>query len=206
MLRDLFLMDNRTPASYAAILAMVLGFFVAAQPANAQNLVQNPSFESNTNGGSTDFWSRSAGSFTGYAGNAHTGNFSAYFGNGDIAGSGIISQSIATTPMTDYLVSFFLLNSGGPSNDFLATFGGQVVLALHDVNAFGYTEYSATITATSTDSILAFSGGSGSAAFQVDDVSVESAPAPIPGAGMISSAAGLIFAFGAAIRNRRRRI
>jgi hypothetical protein len=199
-------MNYRTPAFYAAILVITLGSLVTSQRANAQNLVQNPSFESNTNGGSTDFWSRSAGSFTGYAGNAHTGNFSAYFGNGSISGSGIISQSIATTPMTDYLVSFFLLNSGGPSNDFLATFGGQVVLALHDVNAFGYTEYSATITATSTDSVLAFSGGSGPAAFQVDDVSVQSAPAPIPGTGIISSAAGLIFAFGAVIRNRRRGI
>jgi hypothetical protein len=199
-------MISRSSTSYAATFVILLGFVVATQSANAQNLVQNPGFESNTSSNSTDFWSKSAGSFTSFTGSPHTGSFAAYFGNGTIQGSGIISQSIATTPMTDYLVSFFLQNGGGPSNDFLATFGGQVVLALHDVNAFGYTEYSATITATSTDSILAFSGGSGPSAFQLDDVSVQSAPAPIPGAGIMSSAAGLIFAFGAAIRNRRRGI
>jgi hypothetical protein len=104
--------------------------------------------------------------------------------------------------MTDYIVSFFLQNGGGPSNDFLATFDNQTVLALHDANAFGYTQYSATITADSSAAVLAFSGGSGPAAFQVDDVDVEAAPAPVPGAGIVSSATALILALGAAYKKR----
>jgi hypothetical protein len=143
--------------------AIAAGAMVAPR-APAQNLVQNPGFE----GTSTDDpsaspdWTLGANSGTTYVdgeGTAHSGEWAAEFAATDAteATQGTLSQTITTAPSTYYTVSFFLANEGGPHNTFLATFGGQTVLSLTDANAFGYTQYTATIRTTSTRSVLAFS-------------------------------------------------
>jgi len=168
----------------------------AAHHAAAQNLVQNPGFEStSTDGGNTSpGWtltnSQGDTTFVDDASTAHTGSWSVQFAATDAASAaqGMLSQSIATVPQTTYVVSFYLANEGGPHNSFVATFGGQTVLSLTDADAFTFKQYSATIKATSATSALAFVAQQDPSDFILDDVSVEAEGAPLPpaGAGLLS--------------------
>jgi hypothetical protein len=181
--------------------------------ASAQNLVRDGGFESSTSSGSSPGWTLSSGNGTSFynartdgGSYALTGNWAADFTaiSAGQASSGRLSQTIAVAPMTSYVVSFFLRNSGGPHDTFLATFGGQTVLSLTDAPASAYTRYSATITtgAKSRSAVLAFTGEQDSADFYLDDVSVvlEGAPAPAVGGGLMSFA---IAAVGVAAWRRR---
>jgi hypothetical protein len=178
----------------------------AAYPATAQNLVQNPGFESTPAGGaSSPDWTLDTSSGTTYVngeGTANTGVWAVDFAAAGAAAAsqGTLSQAIATTPSTYYTVSFFLANEGGPHNTFLATFGGQTVLSLTDASAFGYRQYTATVRVTSASSVLAFTGEQDSSDFLLDDVSVESGPLPVTGGGLLSF--GVVLA-GFAIRRVR---
>jgi len=204
----------------AATLAalVVCAAIIAAPGARAQNLVQNPGFEQSSGcargGGActtSQGWTISGGNgLTDFIQtNAHTGSFAAAFGASDISLSGTLSQSIATTPLTTYLVSFYLANVGSATDSFLATFGGQTVLSLTNAPTSGYTLYSADITAGSSNSVLAFSGGGQSGGFNLDDVSVSAeasgAPAPTAGTGALSFMAGLICLAGLGVRRVRNR-
>jgi hypothetical protein len=207
-----------------------VGFVLAALtilccPAYAQNLVQNPGFEDSTDSATSPGWTLAAGHGTVFDSgaqvegpgiqpegelppsgnpNAHSGLWDVQFGatNPDDATAGTLSQAIATAPGSTYLVTFFLMNSDGAPNTFLATFGGQTVLSLTDANAFGYTQYSYQVTATSESSVLAFSAEQDPSFFYLDDVSVEAAPAPITGGGLASF--GVLLA-GFGVRHARRR-
>lgn len=142
--------------------AILLAAIVLCLPAHAQNLVQNPGFEDSTTSTTSPFWNLGSGGGTSFdnggGGSAQAafspnleasgGNPNAYNGLWDVqfgstsaeqATSSTLSQTIATTPGATYLVTFFLMNSAGPHNSFLATFGGQTVLSLTDANAFSYT-------------------------------------------------------------------
>jgi hypothetical protein len=192
----------RTVAPAAAILACAL-----AHPASAQNLVQNPGFESTPDGGANTSpdWTLDASSDTTYVsgeGTAHSGIWAVEFAATDAAGAtqGTLSQAITTAPSTYYTVSFFLANEGGPHNTFLATFGGQTVLSLTDANAFAYTQFTATIRATSASSVLAFTAQQDPADFLLDDVSVEAGPLPVTGGGLLSFGVALA---GFAVRRAR---
>jgi hypothetical protein len=194
----------RRAAKSLGLPAVLCGaaMLLSADPATAQNLVLNPGFENSTGTGTSLDWTVVAGNGTSFLddrANAHAGIWSADFQavSASQASSGTLSQTIATTPMTTYIVSFFLLNQGGPHDTFLATFGGQTVLSLTDAAAFGYTKYSATITTTarkSDSSVLAFTGEQDASNFDLDDVSVvaEGAPAPAVGAGLMSFAVVMI--------------
>lgn len=192
------------------LAAMALSVCGMTHHAAAQNLVQDPGFEStSTDGGNTSpGWtltnSQGDTTFVDNASTAHSGLWSVQFAATDAttAADGMLSQSIATTPATTYVVSFFLANEGGPHNSFVATFGGQTVLSLTDANAFGFRHYSATIKATSSASVLAFVAQQDPADFILDDVSVvaEGAPLPPAGAGLLSF--GVAFA-GLALRRVR---
>ena len=166
---------------------------MAAQPARAQNLVLNPGFEetSASDPSTSPDWTLAANTDTTYVegeSTAHSGEWAVDFAATDAASAtqGTLSQSITTTPSTYYTVSFFLANEGGPHNTFLATFGGQTVLSLTDADAFGYTQYSATIRVTSAKSVLAFTAQQDPADFLLDDVSVEAGPLPLAGGGLMS--------------------
>ena len=195
-------------------------------PARAQNLVQNPGFEDSTgptsspgwmlgSGGGTVFDSGSEGTDvapqeqppqgSGGNPNAHMGLWDVQFGatSADQATTSSLSQTIATVPGQIYLISFFLMNTDGPHNTFLATFGGQTVTSMTDSNAFGYTQISGQVKATSTSSLLAFTAEQDPGFFYLDDVSVEPAPAPAVGGGLLSAAAMLAVL---GIRRARRRI
>jgi hypothetical protein len=181
------------PLRAIGLAALIILACASAPQALAQNLVQNPGFESTPDeGGNTSpGWTLDAASDTTYVSGentAHSGIWAVDFAATDATGAtqGTLSQALTTVPTTYYTVTFFLANEGGPHNSFQATFGGQTVLSLTDANAFGYTQYTATIQATSATSVLAFTGQQGPADFLLDDVNVEAGPLPAAGGGLIS--------------------
>jgi hypothetical protein len=209
----------------ARACAVLFALSAFAGSSSAQNLVQNPGFEDSTDSTDSPGWTLTAGHGTIFDSgqgqeegaaihtdeqppsgnpNAHMGLWDVQFGatNPDDATAGTLSQSITTTVGSTYLVTFFLMNNDGPHNTFLATFGGQTVLSLTDSSAFGYTQYSAQIKATSNSSVLAFSAEQDPGFFYLDDVLVEPAPAPVTGGGLVSL--GVLLA-GFCVRRAQRR-
>src|SRR5271156_2983744 len=165
---------GRRPRAFGLALAAILACALA-RPASAQNLVQNPGFESTPTGGATSpGWTLDTSSGTTYIsgeGTANSGVWAVEFAadSAAAASQGTLSQTITTAPSTYYTVTFFLANEGGPHNTFLATFGGQTVLSLTDAAAFGYRQFTATVKVTSGSSVLAFSGEQDPSDFLLDD-------------------------------------
>jgi hypothetical protein len=195
------------PLRAIGLAALIILACASAPQARAQNLVQNPGFENTPDTGSNTSpgWTldaTSATSFVNGQGTANSGIWAVDFAATDAAAAtqGTLSQAITTAPSTYYTVTFFLANEGGPHNTFLATFGGQTVLSLTDANAFGYTQYTATVRATSASSVLAFTAQQDPADFLLDDISVQAGPLPATGGGLISFAIAIA---GFAVRRMR---
>ena len=102
----------------------------------------------------------------------HSGNYAAQFGaTAYIPDS--ISQTLATVPGDTYSLSYWLNhNETDAENDFQVSWAGNVVQNLSNVSAFDWTNYTFTETATSTATVLQFSGYEVPAYFALDDVSV----------------------------------
>ena len=199
---------GRRLSAFGLVLAALLAC-TSGRPALAQNLVQDPGFESTPNNGSNTSpgWTLDPTSDTTYLNGETTANSGIwavdFAATGAAAASqGTLSQAITTVPSTYYTVTFFLANEGGPHNTFLATFGGQTVLSLTDANAFGYRQFTATVRATSASSVLAFTAEQDPSDFLLDDVSVEAGPLPLPGGGLVSFGVALA---GYAVRRIRTR-
>ena len=186
-------------------LAATFASLAVAGPAAAQNLVQDPGFEDTVapNGGSratsSPGWMLNSDTFTYFAttGSGFTpnsGNWIIVFGDESpqTAATAVLSQVIPTVPGQQYAVSFFLANLGNPTDQFTATFGNQTLLSLSNAQPFPYTQYLATVVASSTQTTLSFVGEQVPSYFELDDISVvAAAPAPTPGAGALSFIAGL---------------
>jgi hypothetical protein len=134
----------------------------------------------------------------------HSGNFMAFFGpTSDTGGSGGIYQQLTVPANTTLHVSFWLADNGGtPVNtSFSATLGGINLLApLINSAAFGYTEFTATVTTTVANPTLVFTFLHDAAYFDLDDVSVT---VPLP-SGAILSAGGLAGIAGFSMVRRKR--
>jgi hypothetical protein len=112
----------------------------------------------------------------------HSGLYGAYLGQYPTDGS--LSQAVATKPSQEYLVSFWLTsvadNEGATTpNDFAARWNGSTIYALTNAPAFGWTNLQFVVPATATSTTLAFNFENVPAAFGLDDVRVETAPAPV---------------------------
>ena len=107
---------------------------------------------------------------------------------------GTLSQTIATTAGQTYTLSFWLQNEAAGTNDFKAIWNGQTLLSLTNAAQSGYTEYTYTVTATSSTTTLEFSAANGPSQWDLDNISltanaqrvhvssvVASAPASPPG-------------------------
>jgi hypothetical protein len=186
--------------------------FAAVHPVRAQNLVQDPGFESSVSSGDGEefgttnpYWTIGSGADTffetcGQCNNVnnpgpngpYNGNWYATFPEttSDSAFSSALTQVIPTTPGATYLVSFFLANNNSPDNFFTVTFDGQTVLSLTNQQSFTYQQFSALITVTDSQSTLSFVGEQVPGEYNLDDVSVteEGAPAPNVGSGIASLA------------------
>jgi hypothetical protein len=155
------------------VAAMSLLLSAAIAPAHAE-LVTNGNFET----GDLSGFSVGPGGI-GFVGvdavSPHTGSFAAFFAGTDPNAQDRISQTIATIPGDRYQVSFFLqgeTSAETPDNAFVAQFGGVSLLSLANDAGFGYRQFSQTITATSAQSVLSFTGYNAPSAYDLDDVSV----------------------------------
>jgi hypothetical protein len=147
----------------------------------SSNLVTNGGFELLDSTGNAQDWTftpAASGSdfFVGSTPDfgPHTGNEAANFGSVS-TNFDSISQTLATVPGASYTLSYWLSHdSSNQANEFQASWGGNVVQDLLNANYFGWTQYSFTVTATSSSTALTFSGYEIPAWYGLDDVSVTS--------------------------------
>jgi subtilase family serine protease len=124
----------------------------------------------------------------------HSGLYGAYLGeyawNGYPA-VGSLSQTVATSPGQQYLVSFWLTcvpDSQGvtTNNEFTAQWNNLTLYAQTNLDAFGWTNLEFVVPATTTSTTLEFDFNNDPGAFGLDDVTVEPVPAPVLNTAVIS--------------------
>ena len=212
------------------VMAACFGEFLSDSKAQT-NLVTNGGFEIGnvqatglpgqytmaTPPGPTGWTLSAGGSMSGIVADNFTDSNGAHSGNIDIAFTATlldyqtavrsISQTITTTPGTQYTLQFWVANpQGGSDNLFQVNWGGTL-LSLTGANlnsgvvtgGSGWTLISTTVTATSTSTSLVFSGYNQSAGTLLDDVSVVAVPEPMAASSLVAGVLGLT------IRRRRPR-
>ena len=150
--------------AFAALVAALV------PAASAQNLVNNPGFET----GDFTGWTQVGGDVL--RDDPHSGTFEASFSTA----SGALAQTLNTTPNTNYTVGFFLRNSGSIAGSFQVLLGTSVLTNL-TINPGAYQEftYNATTSALPGASVLTFQFADPGTTLHLDDVSVvQAVPEP----------------------------
>ncbi len=118
----------------------------------------------------------------------HEGKFAAFFGGADSSAS----QTLTTVAGNKYQLSFWLTaedNLGfDKPNSFSVDVDGNILMALTDVSAFGYTQYQFDFVATGATTDLTFNFGQVYSYWDLDSVNVR---VPEPGSIGLLAAAGL---------------
>jgi len=161
-----------------AVLAMIVGI---ATPA-AANIVTNPGFET----GDFTGWATSAPAFgigvDTNASDVNSGTYGVYFGSNPSAPSttSILDQQLATVVGDQYTLTFWLSEYQGDDlgGFFTAKIGGNVLVNLTDVAQQDFTQYTATFTASSTTTLLAFQALNLPGFYGLDDISVTDTTPP----------------------------
>lgn len=171
----------------------------------APNLVQDGSFE--TLGLDWNFENDGDGLVNYTLDDYRTGVSSLYFGA--IASPDTVTQTISTIVNATYEISFFLKGSIPNAGQMTVKFG-STLLAEIGAGEIGtsFTKFSYQAMATSTSTVLSFSGmGDGFAGnLYLDDVSVtEAAVVPVPGPELGAGVPLALIALWGAARSRRRR-
>ncbi|MGD0410376.1 MAG: protease pro-enzyme activation domain-containing protein [Verrucomicrobiota bacterium] len=116
----------------------------------------------------------------------HSGLYGAYLGESSPDGSlsdGSLSQAVATIPGQEYLVSCWLTSFAYQGstipNDFAVKWNGVTLYAQTNLDAFGWTNLQFVVPATADRTTLEFDFSNVQSAFGFDDVSVQTAPAPV---------------------------
>lgn len=97
---------------------------------------------------------------------------------------GSLSQTLTTVNGQSYTLSFWLRNDGGADvgnsilNSFEAKWNGAAVLSLTNSAVFNYTQFTYTVTATSSSTSLEFNYRNDADYFRLDSVSVQQVPEP----------------------------
>ncbi len=181
---------------------IVGGLFSSALQANAdvcsalvnghQNIVNNCGFESGsfsswTVGGNT---ANPGGNYYGVdAFDAHSGNYGAYLSQDFLVGTSpvTLSQTLTTTPGTEYVISFWLEQDTAPTTGynhaFGAVFGSTTLLSLSPTvtvpgTVGSFVEYTFDEMATSATTTIQFSFENDDNYWSFDDVSVTATPEP----------------------------
>jgi hypothetical protein len=159
-------------------LVVFLGLALSGQAKAGGNLVLNGGFET---GNFTD-WSLSGntqytmvtdktfGSKAGSSYAPHSGNYYALLG--PVGSLGTMSQTIATTAGQSYTFSWWMASDGDFANEFSASWNGTQVLDQQDIPVQGYVEYSFTVQATGSSTLIEFSYRDDPGYLSLDDVSV----------------------------------
>ena len=153
------------------VLGFLAGQSALAITAAGPELLTNPGFETGDFSGWTLSGSLSfeAVSPT-FATTPNSGNYSAYFGA--VGSYNYLSQWVATRPGDSYEISFYLANSGGNNSDAFLDWGGTQEVDVNTPNAFGWTYYSVTETASAWNTKVLFGFQQDPAYFNLDDTSV----------------------------------
>jgi len=143
----------------------------AGQHALANNLLENPGFET----GNFSGWTLSGsmafeGVSTNFASLPESGRYSAFFGA--VGSYNIISQDIATTPGDTYNLTFWLDDSGGPFADAYLNWGSTTALNITPTGRFGWMELGVDEVATGTSTVVSFGFDQDPSYFNLDDTSV----------------------------------
>jgi hypothetical protein len=163
------------------------------------NLVTNCGFEAGTypdgaGGDVPNGWTEVGAYDTNYnyvGGNPHSGSYAMSNGNFNYQGLGGEEQTITDTGGDTYTLSFYLYTSGsntssdgyGPTQEFQASWNGDVLVNLVNTYVPSYTYYSVTVTGSGSD-VLEFEGLSDNGYNIFDDVEVNPTSAssvPEPG-------------------------
>jgi len=179
------------------LAVLATGITIVFATSAKANLVANGGFENGdftgwTLGGNTGFTGVS-GNFDGVAPNS--GSYQAYFGA--VGSTGYITQTISTTPGGSYSLDFWIANFGGTPSYVNALWNDvQVIstpiLPLVNSSSFPYTEYTSTVTATTTTSSIELVFQQNPSYFLLDDVSVT----PVPEASSCLAGALLLIPLG----------
>jgi Immunoglobulin domain len=117
-----------------------------------------------------------------YGGSAfvpHSGGYEALLGNETSPGT--LSQTVATTPGTTYLLSCWFNNLYGDPGQFSVSWDGNVLLNETNPVANGWTSYQFTVTATQTSTVVQFGFFDNAANyFGLDDVSLQTQTNIVP--------------------------
>jgi hypothetical protein len=116
-----------------------------------------------------------AGSFSGAATYIHSGNYAVVLGQSDYLAT--LSQTVATVPGENYLVSLWLINPGDtPTQQFQVNWGGDTICNILNPATFGWTNLEFVVGATETNTVLQFGAENDYTYFGLDDISVSAIP------------------------------
>jgi hypothetical protein len=199
------LLVGLTPGSTMFRLASYVGIILACcilvTPSFASELVANGGFETGNFSGWTQLPASSGSDFYVASNYPHSGLHQAFFGAGGQYDDSIL-QTLTTIPLQTYKIDFWLAHPYYDSYaNFTASWDGSQVLSLVNTNFFYYTDYTFTEVATSTSTILQFSGRESVSSISLDDVSVQPIPEP---ASLVLFSAG-VFGFLAYIYRKRKK-
>ena len=139
------------------IVAFLFCVSLSAPTIFAQNLLTNGSFETGdftgwTTGGNFQYTQVVSGPSYPYGG-AQDGNF--YVTMGPVNSDGTLSQSLATSPGSQYTISFWFAAVGDYPSDFSVYWNNTQLLSLSNPNTgANWTLYTAEVTATGCDTLL----------------------------------------------------
>ena len=186
---------NRKVGSFKILKISLTILAALSTPAMAENLVVNGGFETGTMSGWTlnGNTSNSTVFSFGYEG-SHS------YGNGASSSKAFLSQNLTTTAGAHFAYSFVLLSAGGTPNEFYATLGGtEFGPSYINADAFGYTVFSGSVVAPTSNATLTFAFRQDPHFWVLDAVSITAVPEPASWALMVC---GLGFA-GVALRRRK---